>query len=99
MLCGWLAVHRAAAVATHDLDARVRAALHRTTALSAALIECAMHGEGVPEFSAYVASLGTPDEPRHARALGRLGHTSGAALLRGARLACAHLDAAGGRAA
>ncbi|CUR60894.1 conserved hypothetical protein [metagenome] len=99
VLCGWLAIHRAAGVPTPLLDARVRAALHRTTLLSATLLDCALHGEVVPEFAAYVAALGTRDEPARARALAGLGHTSGAALLRGARLGWTHLHRAGSHAA
>ena len=59
MLCGWLAVHRASGHATDAVDAAVRDRLHRTTSLSAALLDCAMHGEVIPEFAAYVAALGT----------------------------------------
>ncbi len=91
VLCGWLAIHRAAGVATPELDAKVLAALGRTTLLSATLLECAVHGEVIPEFAAYVAALGTPREAERAASLSRIGHTSGSALLRGARLALAHL--------
>jgi hypothetical protein len=91
VLCGWLAMHRAAGIATPRLDARVLDALGRTTLLSATLLECAVHGEVVPEFAAWVAALGTRLETRRAVGLARIGHTSGAALLRGARLALAHL--------
>ena len=62
VLCGWLAVHRASGRATDAVDAEVRDLLHRTTSLSAALLECAMHGEVIPEFAAYVAALDTPRE-------------------------------------
>ncbi len=91
VLCGWLAIHRAAGVATPELDGKVLAALGRTTLLSATLLECAVHGEVIPEFAAYVAALGTPREAERAAALSRIGHTSGSALLAGARLALAHL--------
>jgi len=94
-LCGWLAVHRAAGVATPELDAAVLAHLAHTTLLSATLLECAVRGEVVPEFAAYVAALGTADEAVRAAELSVLGHTSGAALLRGARLALAHLHLEG----
>jgi hypothetical protein len=90
-LCGWLAVHRAAGVPTPEVDAEVRAALGRTTLLSATLLDCALHGEVVPEFAAYVAALGTPDEPDRAARLARLGHSSGRGLLAGARLALTRL--------
>ena len=87
VLCGWLAVHRAAGLATPAVDAAVRAALGRTTLLSATLLDCALHGEVVPEFAAYVAALGTDREQRATDALARIGHSSGRGLLEGARLA------------
>ena len=92
VLCGWLALHRAAGRATLVLDAAVRALLPRTTLLSATLLECALHGEVLPEFAAYVVALGGPDEPDRAAALAAVGHTSGAGLLYGALLALAELD-------
>lgn len=91
ILCGWLATHRAAGVATPSVDAAVRALMPRTTLLSATLLDCAMHGEVLPEFAAYVASLGTADEPAAAAALAAVGHTSGSGLLYGAHLALAEL--------
>ena len=96
VLCGWLAVVRAAGLETPALDARVRAASARTTLLSATLLDCALHGETLPVLAAWLAARGTPAEDARAAALARVGHTSGAALLRGARLALAHLDAAAG---
>ena len=87
VLCGWLAVLRAAGVATPEVDAAVLGALHRTTLLSATLLDCAMHGEVIPEFAAYVTSLGTAAEPDRAAALAAVGHTSGSGMLDGARLA------------
>jgi hypothetical protein len=90
VLCGWLAIHRAAGVATPDLDAEVRAHLDRTTLFSASLLECAMHGEVIPQFAAWVAALGTPREESAAAALAGVGHTSGAGLLAGARHALDH---------
>jgi hypothetical protein len=87
VVCGWLAVHRAAGVATPEVDAAVRACLGRTTLLSAALLVCAIHGEVIPEFAAYVASLGTAAEPDRAATLTAVGHTSGSGMLYGARLA------------
>lgn len=92
VLCGWLALHRAAGVATPEVDAAVREAAQRTTLLSATLLDCAMHGEVIPEFAAYAAALGTDAEPARAAALGAVGHTSGAGLLHGARLALATVD-------
>ena len=59
VLCGWLAVHRAAGIATPEVDTAVRGLWDRTTLLSATLLDCAMHGEVIPEFAAWVAALGT----------------------------------------
>ena len=62
VLCGWLAVLVATDHLTDDVTAAVRAPLDRTTLLSATLLDCALHGEVLPEFAAYVAALGTPAE-------------------------------------
>jgi hypothetical protein len=91
VLCGWLAMHRAARVATPAVDAAVRAVLPRTTLLSATLLDCAMHGEVLPEYAAWVAALATPAEPARASALEAVGHTSGTGLLEGGRWALAVL--------
>jgi uncharacterized protein DUF2877 len=87
VLCGWLAVHRAAGRATDTVDAAIREQMHRTTSLSAALLDCAMHGEVIPEFAAYVGALGGPGEASATAALRAVGHTSGEGLLEGARWA------------
>jgi hypothetical protein len=91
VLCGGLAVHRSARVATPEVDAAVRATLGRTTLLSATLLDCALRGEVVPEFAAWVGSLGTPAEPARAARLAAVGHTSGRGLLEGGRRALAEL--------
>ena len=91
LLAGWIALHRAAGIATTDTDEVVRAHAHRTTLLSATLLDCALHGEVVPEFAAWVRALGTPDATRRASILGILGATSGAGLLHGAHLALTQL--------
>ncbi len=88
VLCGWLATHRAAGLATPEVEAAVRAHLHRTTLLSATLLDCAMHGEVVPEFAAW---LSAPDDPGRTALLAAVGHTSGRGMLAGARVALAHL--------
>ena len=88
VLCGWLAIHRAAGVATPEVDAAVRAHLGRTTMLSATLLDCAMHGEVIPEFAAWVADRSRAD------ALLAVGHTSGRGMLAGARFALDHLEGA-----
>jgi hypothetical protein len=89
VLCGWLAVHRAAGHATDDVDAEIRERMSRTTSLSAALLDCAMHGEVIPEFAAFVAALGGPDEAAATATLRAVGHTSGRGLLEGAQWALA----------
>jgi hypothetical protein len=91
LLCGWIAAHRAEGVATPHVDAAVRAALGRTTLLSATLLDCALHGEVLPEYAAWLAAVGTPAAPVRARALAAVGHTSGLGLLAGGRLALAAL--------
>jgi hypothetical protein len=69
----------------------VREHTHRTTLLSATLLDCAMHGEVLPEFGAWLSALGTDDEPARAAELMRIGATSGSGLLAGARLALTQL--------
>jgi hypothetical protein len=92
VLCGWLAVHRAAGLATDEVDAEIRTRSASTTLLSATLLDCAMHGEVVPEFAAWLGALGTAEEEARASALARVGHTSGRGLLEGARLALSGLE-------
>lgn len=89
VVCGWLALHRAARRATPAVDAAIRAAFPRTTLLSATLLDCAILGEVLPEFAAFVLSLGTVDEPRRAAAVAGIGASSGRGLLAGARMALA----------
>jgi len=91
VLCGWLAVLVATDHLTDDVTAAVRGTLDRTTLLSATLLDCALHGEVLPEFAAYVAALGTPAEDAAALALQAIGHTSGAGLWWGARHALSTL--------
>lgn len=91
VLCGWLAIQRAAGVATPTINDTVRSLLARTTKLSATLLDCAVLGEVLPEFAAYVAALGTSSESARADALEAIGHTSGTGLLYGARWGLAHL--------
>lgn len=93
LLAGWLALHRAAGIATPEVDEAVGTHVHRTTLLSATLLDCAVHGEVLPEFAAWVRALGTVDEPRTASALSAVGASSGAGLLHGARLALSALSA------
>lgn len=88
VLSGWLAVHRAAGVATPEVDAAVRANLHRTTLLSATLLDCAMAGEAVPELAAWLTA---PGDAGLAERLLAVGHSSGRGLLEGATRALVHL--------
>jgi hypothetical protein len=93
VLCGWLVARRAAGVPTPEVDAAVRRALPRTTALSATLLECAMAGEAADLVLAYLRALGgepsTGSRPVVAAraALLALGHSSGAGLAHGVDLA------------
>lgn len=89
ILCGWLATHRALGVETPHVDRAVLELMPRTTLLSATLLECALHGEVLPQFAAYLSALGTPHETTATATLAAVGHTSGAGLLYGARLALA----------
>jgi len=91
VLCGWLAVLVATDRLPDSVVAAVRGTLDRTTLLSATLLDCALHGEVLPEFAAYVAALGTPAEEAAATALMAVGHTSGAGLWWGARHALSTL--------
>ena len=99
VLVGWLAVQRAAGRATPALDAAVLGALDRTTLLSATLLECALHGEVLGQLRRWIAEIGTAGEEVAAARLAGVGHTSGAAMLRGGRIALAHLGAGTGCAA
>lgn len=98
-LCGWLAVHRAAGVPTPEVDAAVRAMSYRTTLLSATLLDCALHGEVLPEFGDWLQVVGTPAERGRAAALAAIGHSSGRGLLAGGRRALAGLGRRTGTAA
>ena len=86
VLCGWLAVTRGAGIATPDVDAAVRELAGTTTLLSATLLECAMAGEVVPEFAAWLAGTGPVEHVE------RIGHSSGRGLVEGARLALSGLE-------
>lgn len=98
VLCGWLAVHRAAGIATPEVDGAVRARAHRTTLLSATLLDCALHGEGLPELGTWLHALGSLDEAAAAAALLAVGGTSGAGLMAGAMFALESLRQAPHRA-
>jgi hypothetical protein len=91
VVCGWLALHRALGVATPAVDAAVRSLLGRTTALSAALLECALLGEVADPVAGHLAALGGPREASTRLRLERLGSTSGIGLAHGIELARAAL--------
>jgi hypothetical protein len=92
VLCGWFAIHHAAGVGVPEVERAVADLLWRTTTLSATLLDCAMHGEVIPEFARLVRALDEPaDLPAAVDALVAVGHTSGRALLAGAELALGSL--------
>jgi hypothetical protein len=98
VVCGWIATHRSAGVPTPEIDAAVRAGLHRTSLLSATLLDCALHGEVLPELGRFLAAVGTHTEILRAAELRAVGDTSGGGLLRGANLALDELLATEGAA-
>lgn len=92
VLCGWLACTPGPSRVATETE---RLAPHRTTVLSTTLLDCARHGETLPEFVRLTEGLdrGTEDQCRAAlEDLLAVGHTSGAGLA----LGC--LVALGGRA-
>lgn len=92
VLAGWLAVHRLVGVATPEVDEVLAGARARTTLVSATLLDCAAHGEVVPEFARWLAALATSDARRCLDALLTVGATSGAGLAVGAAVALTTLD-------
>ena len=93
VLCGWLAMHRAVGAPTPGVDNAVRSRMQDTTLLSATLLDCALHGEVLPQFAAYVVALGTPAQAEAEKDLLAVGHSTGSGLLEGARWAAAELCA------
>lgn len=91
VLCGWLAGHRAARVATPEVDAVVRRHLGRTTTLSAALLEAALLGEVCTPVADHLRALGTDRADATRGRLLAVGHTSGAGLAHGIDLALTDL--------
>lgn len=88
VLAGWLATRAALGRPDAVLAAAVRRRLGVTTLLSATLLECALHGEALPQLAGWLAA---PDDTTTA-ALLAVGATSGAGLLAGARLALTSLS-------
>jgi hypothetical protein len=91
VLCGWLAVHRAAGAPTAAVDEAVRRHLPRTTTLSATLLECALAGEVADPVAAYLRALDTPGATAARDELETLGHSSGLGLAHGIDLGLAEL--------
>jgi hypothetical protein len=87
VLAGWFAARAAAGRPDHVLAAAVRRRLGVTTLLSATLLDCAVHGEVLPQLAAWLADPG----PATAEALLAVGATSGAGLMAGAGLALGSL--------
>lgn len=87
VLCGWLA---STPGLSRIADEVVRLAPQRTTVLSTTLLDCACHGETVPEFGRLAEALDNDDTAECASAVEGLvavGHTSGAGLALGCLLA------------
>jgi len=91
VLCGALVTLAAARDHGHELLADAIGAAgvtSRTTRLSGVLLGHAARGECIPELATLLAALdGRADLPTALRAITRVGHTSGPALVEGARLA------------
>jgi hypothetical protein len=91
VLVGWLALHRAAGVATPAVDDAVRRSLGRTTTLSASLLDCALEGEIADPLRDHLAALGGDREPATRARLEAWGASSGLGLAHGVDLARADL--------
>jgi hypothetical protein len=88
VLAGWLATRDALGQPDVVLTGAVRRRLGVTTLLSATLLDCALHGEALPQLADWLA-----DPCRDTReALLAVGATSGAGLLTGATLALASVS-------
>ena len=81
VLCGWLAARTALGLSTEPIASEMRQLAHRTTVLSATLLDCAARGEVVPQFADLIRGTGGIE------ALLALGHTSGLGLAIGMSLA------------
>jgi hypothetical protein len=87
VLAGWFATRAALGRPDLVLSGAVRRRLGATTLLSATLLDCALHGEVLPQLGAWLAD---PSDTT-TEALLAVGATSGAGLLAGAELALASL--------
>jgi Protein of unknown function (DUF2877) len=88
VLAGWFATRAALGVPDAVLAGAVRRRLGATTLLSATLIDCALHGEALPQLAAWLRD----PCPATRQALLAVGATSGAGLLTGASLALASVS-------
>ncbi len=89
VLAGWFATRVALGAPDAALAGAVRRRLGVTTLLSATLIDCALHGEVLPQLGAWLADPG----PATRDTLLAVGATSGAGLLAGASLALTSVSA------
>ncbi|WP_249217173.1 oxamate carbamoyltransferase subunit AllH family protein [Nocardioides palaemonis] len=87
VLAGWLVVRAAAGRPDVAVTGAVRRRRAVTTLLSGTLLDCALHGEALPQLGAWLAAPG----PATLAALLDVGATSGAGLATGAGLALASL--------
>ena len=87
VLVGWLALHRAAGVATPAVDGAVRRALGRTTTLSATLLACALVGEVADPVRDHLGALGSDREHATRARLEAWGASSGQGVAHGVDLA------------
>ncbi len=87
VLAGWFATRAALGHPDGALAAAVRRRLAATTLLSATLLDCALHGEALPQLADWLAE----PTPATTDALLAVGATSGAGLLAGAELALASI--------
>lgn len=92
VIAGWLLVRAAAGEPDPEVTDAVRRGLGRTTLFSATLLDCALHGEALPEVAAWLKTLGTHAESAATAALLGVGASSGAGLIAGARFALASLN-------
>ncbi len=91
VVVGWLALHRAAGLATPEVDDAVRRSLERTTTLSATLLDCALEGEVAEPLRDHLTALGTPRETSARARLEAWGASSGLGIAHGVDLARAAL--------
>jgi hypothetical protein len=93
VLAGWLVTRHAAGLDGEPVAAAVARARHRTTTLSATLLDRAAAGETVPQLRDVLAGVAAGLPPDRTRALVddllAVGHSSGAGLALGASLALA----------